>query len=315
MRVPSLPRAALLTAVAAVISVATSSAAIVQYQITSDVADGEVRQSSAGAYTVNQGQTQGDPPFAPGLRVGFQSSFGSDGQPAGGLDAIWFFKLPKLNLGAGDFIESVEFVTTLLEETATSPITPRFNADLYALGFVTTPTLVADGTFFFAGQNQSGPGLGAGQTIEKVDDDYFTIFADWQAVNSNGGIKRPMPIFADAVGNLNLANYIQGIYNNPAFPNTGNEYLVLRLNPDRAANETYVENGTQPYGKGTTRYRVASGEAGSLVSTSTVDYSDVVPTRLTLNVSQQIPEPATLGLLGLGGLWLGVSRRRVKQAL
>jgi hypothetical protein len=244
------------------------------------------------------------------LRVGFQSSFGSDGQPAGGLNAVWFFQLPKLTLGNGVSIDGAHFITTLLDENATSPITPRFNADLYALGFVSAPTIVADGTFFFAGQDQTGPGLGAGQTIQKIDDDVFVIFQDWQEVNSVSP-KHPKPIGSDLSADQNLAGYIESIYLNPAFPNTGNEYLVMRLNPDRAANETYEENGvTQFFGKGTTRYRVAANESSTLTSTGTVDYTDLVPTRLDLYAS--VPEPTSIGLLALGGLIAGASSRRVK---
>jgi hypothetical protein len=209
-----------------------SHAAIVTYNITADPGDGEVRQSSTGTYSVNQvvGTAQ--------LRVGFQSGFGSDGQSAGGLNAVWFLQLPKLTLGNGVSIDSAHFITTLLDENATSPITPRFNADLYALGFVSAPTIVADGTFFFAGQDQTGPGLGAGQTIQKIDDDMFVIFQDWQDVNSVSP-KHPKPTGSDLSADQNLAAYIESIYLNPAFPNTGNEYLAMRLNPDRAANETY----------------------------------------------------------------------------
>jgi len=273
-------------------------------QITSSAGDLEVRQPSAaatfGQYTLGQGTVDG-------LRVGFQSNFGSDGASAGGIATLWFFQLPVLQ--AGESIRGTDFVTTLLEETATSPITPRFNADLYALGFISSPSLIAaNATTFFAGQLQTGAGLGANQQIQRIDDDYFVVFQDFQDVN-NPTPKKPKSLSIDDAGRLSLTAYLQGIYGNPAFPNDGSQFLVLRMNPDRQAAETYQENGTQPYAKGITRYRVAASEASALTGTvNGVDYSDVTPPRLTLDI---IPEPGAISLFALAGLWLAARRRRV----
>ena len=293
-----------------------ANAAIVQHQIVSEAGDGEVRQASTGGYTTNQGVgPNGTNLTGTHLRVGFQGSFGSDGQSAGGMNAVWFFRLPQLNLALGDLIDSADFVLTLMDESAASPITPRFNADLYALGFTSNPLLVSDATTFFAGQNQSGAGLGPGQTIQKMDDDYFVVFRDWEQVNT-ASPKQPKPVFTDEQGRLSLAGYVQGIYENPEFPNTGNEYLVLRLNPDRAANETYQENGTQFYGKGITRYRVAAHESAGLLAGHTgegvPDYSMVIPPTLTLNINH-VPEPGAMSLLAMAVVGLATHRRRSRR--
>jgi len=181
-------------------------------QIVANAADAEVRQASTGAYTIGQGTIQR-------LRVGFQLNFGSDGQASGGIDAYWYFQLPQLDLAGGQVLVGADFVTTLMDETATSPIiTPRFNADLYALGFVTSNApLPASSLTFFAGQDQTGiAGLGSGQTVQKIDNDYFSIFLDWQAVNTPSP-KTVMPIRTDASGRLSLAAYVQAITITPRF--------------------------------------------------------------------------------------------------
>jgi hypothetical protein len=269
-------------------------------QIVANAADAEVRQASTGAFTIGQGTAQR-------LRVGFQLNFGSDGQAAGGIDAYWYFQLPQLDLAGGQVIVGADFVTTLMEETAASPITPRFNADLYALGFVTnTAALPASSLTFFAGQDQTGiAGLGSGQTVQKIDNDYFTIFTDWEAVNVPTP-KTVKPFSTDASGRLSLAAYVQGIYNNPAFPNTGNEFLVLRMNPDRAANETYDAGGPQFYGKGTSRYQLGANESSTLTNSATVNYDAYVPTTVTLDI---VPEPGSAALI-LAGTGLFCTRRR-----
>ncbi len=269
---------------AALAGLSAARAAVVPHVILSAPADGEVRQTTAGDFTTATGSP------ASHLRVGFQSGFGSEGQASGGLSAVWFFKLPKLDRAAGDSVVSADFVTTLMDENASQPITPRFNADLHALGWVTgEPALGADATWFHAGADHSGSvGLGAGQTVQKIQNNCFTVFVDWETVNASA-VRKPRPFSLREDGKAALRAYLQAIYDNPAFPNTGGEHLVLRLNPDRAAADTYEENGlTQFFGKGTTRYRVAASEAASVTSTATVDFSDVVTPRLLLETEQSV---------------------------
>jgi len=82
------------------------------------------------------------------------------------------------------------------------------------------------------------------------------------------------------------------------------------MNPDRAANETYEENGTQFYGKGTTRYQLAANEGSTLTNSATVNYDAYVPTTVTLDI---VPEPGGAALILAGTGLFCAGRRRASE--
>src|SRR5688500_10108675 len=101
---------------------------------------------------VRFGGTTGNSVTNTRLRVGFERQYGqTDPQPdpgpqpvpsgMGGITAVWYFPLPVLR--PGRVLETANFSTALLSESddyRCCDITPRFNADLYGLGFTRTPT-------------------------------------------------------------------------------------------------------------------------------------------------------------------------------
>jgi hypothetical protein len=95
----------------------------------------------------------------------------------------------------------------------------------------------------------------------------------------------------DATGRGNLLAYIQSLYANPnVIPGSSN--LILRLNYD---SDTYAPTSAT----GANRYMLGSADATSAPLGS----------RLVLT-TQQVPEPAALGIFGSTMLLLSVRRRR-----
>ena len=271
-------------------------------EIRTNPADFEARlNNSTGSYSEGPSET------AARLRVGFQSNFGAPNAaaPGGGITALFYFQLPQLL--PGQTIDSANFSTALLPEPASfrdTDITPRFNADLYGLGFTRTlPTdsatyTAASQDYYYAG---NGPDAAAGEggsvARTKIDDDFFNPFSDYEAVNPgdpNVPDGTALAKETDATADAALLNYVNSIYADPAFVNDGQSYLILRMNPDRASFETGF-NG-DPVANGSSRYSLPSGE----------NAENVPQTVLSLNV---VPEPASLSLLAIGATALFRRRR------
>ena len=155
-----------------------ASAAVVD--ITSSTTDFEARyRVDTNTYDPGASTTAG------GLRVGFQPNFGATNQPTGGINAVHFFQLPVLQ--PGETIGTANFANTMVEEANRNiDITPRFNADLYALGITRTPTANATTSqdYFYLGNN---PDPGAGEndgtsvttTRQRIQDDFFVPFTSY----------------------------------------------------------------------------------------------------------------------------------------
>jgi hypothetical protein len=275
--------------------------------ITTDRGDFEARlTSSTGSYAVGPSGT------ATSLRVGFQDNFGVHASGTtgadGGITAVWYFRLPQVNLAAGDTINGAHFGAYMLEEASRSnDITPRFNADLWALGVVrtlptsATSTDVSQSYFYLGDADDTRPGEG-GFSRARVQNDYFVPYTDYSSVNPGDPADpaTPKEFGTRSDGDANLLAYVLGIYQSPTFQNDGQGYLVLRMNPDRGVNEKGFDNADVANGRA--RYTMASAE-------STVSGMAVPPT-LTLDVTS-VPEPGALAVLGLGGVGLLGRRRRV----
>jgi hypothetical protein len=275
--------------------------------ITTERSDFEARlTSSTGSYAVGPSTT------ATSLRVGFADNFGVHAAGTtgadGGMTAVWYFKLPQVNVAAGDVIHSAHFGAYMLEEASRSTdITPRFNADLWALGVVrslptsATYTDVSQSYFYLGDADDTRAGEG-GFSRSRIQNDYFVPYSDYESVNPGDPAvaASPKEFGTKADGDANLLAYVLGIYQSAGFQNDGQSYLVLRMNPDRGVNEKGFDNADVANGRA--RYTMASAE-------STLSGSAVPPT-LTLDVTS-VPEPGTLALVGLGGVCFLGRRRRV----
>jgi hypothetical protein len=274
--------------------------------ITTERADFEARlASNTGSYAIGPSNT------ATSLRVGFADNFGVHAAGTtgadGGMTAVWYFKLPQVNLAAGDLINSAHFGVYMLEEANRSnDITPRFNADLWALGVVrslptsATYTDVSQSYFYLGDANDTRAGEG-GFSRTRIQNDYFVPYTDYSSVNPGDPIDpaTPKEFGTKSDGDANLLAYVLGVYQSPTFQNDGQNYLVLRMNPDRGVNEKGFDNADVANGRA--RYTMASAE-------STLSGTAVPPT-LTLDVTS-VPEPGTLAVLALGGVGLLGRRRR-----
>lgn len=260
----------------------------------------EVQRRNNGQWLVGQAQP------STGLRVGTQSGFGNPGTNLGGINGIYFFKLPAVP--AGEEVASVDFTVSLMNESSTG-IRPLFNVDVYAAGFDTNAEPdnqnVVEGsggvastslaqTYFFAGSNQVGATGGNGAPITKMQDNFF-VPADWDAAvaATDNHVVRA----SSAAGNAALLSYVQSLYANPSFT-AGDDFLILRLNPDADSYDTSTSQ--------TQRYQTP------YVQTATTNFPNMqLP---TLNVTfQPVPEPATCALLGLGATGM-LMRRRSRRA-
>lgn len=265
----------------------------------------EVQERSSGTpqFAVSQAQ-----PIT-GFRVGYQSSFFPT---TGGIATLYYFQLPALP--SGQAVSTATFSVSELHE-GTTGTTPTFNVDLYAAGYDTSgnpfatddpsPSYGSGGvaststaqTYFYTGANQTGATGANGLAITKLTDDMFTP-TDWTAAKTAGS---NVAKTTDASVGSALANYIQGIYNNPSFDGGGG-YLILRLTPDDANS---LSSGTQRY---QFPYAVGTAPPGK----SDPDYSSYgTITEAQVNLTfAAVPEPASIGLIGFAAVGLLARRKR-----
>ena len=292
--------------------------------IRSHVSDFEARNGDQGSQLKGTPPNGFDPttptPTDPGgnsvtnqrLRVGFERQYGET-DPAdqganptptgvGGINAIWYFPLPVL--AQGHSIQSADFSTALLPESSsfrTTDTTPRFYADLYALGFTRTPagTTANSQDYFYVGANDPAPGEGGSLPRQRIQalftgNEPFTQYPVASPGDPNDMSGVPVPKSTDAAGDAALLNYINSVYQDPNFVNDGQSFLILRASPDRP---TGIGNGFNGQNvNGNSRYSFASGD----------NAENVPQTLLTLDV---VPEPAAAALLGFAGL-CALRRRR-----
>jgi hypothetical protein len=307
----------------------------------------EARQGNDGTYSTNvTGQGFNS---TVGYRLGFQSNFGSGTTTgAGGMAVVHYFQLPQLN---GGTLNSVHFLTSLIQDTASSQITPRFSADLYGVGYVRDPAVVTDpaatsGSYFYASNTaDTAAAPGTGQPAQLLQRNFFTLidptfssnhdnvptpgntdyhFPDSAYVNSATGYNGTVngqPVNTSgktaflvkgttATGDQALLDYILGVYASPGFVDDGQNYLVLRLNPDYQANVVPPSNSlngsSSPAASGTTRY-VMAGAPNTNVDSGF--YAGATAPTLTLDITP-VPEPGVITVLGLSGVGLLGRRRR-----
>jgi len=147
-----------------------------------------------------------------------------------------------------------------------------WNIDLYALGVTDTPAR-NPAAQFYVGANDAGN--------TKIQDNFIVNLTEspWQWPDSTHS--------TDSAGDANLASWLQSQYTGTT-PNAA--YAILRLNPDAVPVGTYrgvrIKSSDAAYGD--------SPEPGEIRPTLTVE---------------TIPEPATIGLLGLAGLGAMIARR------
>ena len=262
----------------------------------------EVQRRSSGTPQYSVGQAQP----ATGFRVGFQSGFYPLSGNVGGIEAVYFFKLPAMP--EGHEVGSATFSVSLLKPSVATPVTPGFNVDVYALGYETTDPPKNDnppyGTggvesatiapaYFFAGPDQAPTQVGElTHAVGKIVDDMFTSTEFELAKTALNVPKTSSPLTDSA-----LAQYIRNIYNDVEFTPGG--YLVLRLTPDAA--EGSVTSGTVRY-----QFPFAP-ETGGGTSYSETTYGVVTPPQIDITFVP-VPEPAALGVLAAATL--GMLRRR-----
>lgn len=190
------------------VSVLTQSANAELVTVTGDTSDGALLSypnppHTNGAFTdSNSGST--------GVRVGVGGSGGSPNTTNGRRrqNAILFFQLPEIAS-----LNSAELEFSHLSTIGNQAF--AFNADLWGLGFVTTPTLDTDHLFF--GENDSGSGLGIVNRVKVVDN-----------LISNGS--------ATGVVSADVSAFIDSLYVAGAIG--GQDFAVFRLNPDQVVDVT-----------------------------------------------------------------------------
>ncbi|HEY7115117.1 MAG TPA: hypothetical protein VH475_00940, partial [Tepidisphaeraceae bacterium] len=144
----------------------------------------EARQANAGTYSTNvTGQGFNS---TVGYRMGYQSGFGDATTGAGGLSVVYYFPLPQLNGGA---VNSAHFLTSLIQDTASALISPRFSADLYGVGYVRDSSVVtnsatASGSYFYSGQTvDTSTAPGTGQQVQLLQRNFFTLLDPTYSAN------------------------------------------------------------------------------------------------------------------------------------
>ena len=223
------------------------------------------KRSSTGVYAASSG-------LGTGFRVGYGTNFNGSGTFApGSITTIYFFPLPAL--GAFESVSSASFSVGRLPDTATSAVTPTFNADLYILGVVdATPAAILDAENYWYNGDTAQAVLPAvagstavGGAVSRVVDN-FLVPADFIP---NSGTAAATPNSAD------FTSYIQNLYANP-LPNgftPGTSLLVVRINGD----------ADSPPTSGTQRYFLA-------------DHNDATVGSRPLLTLQTIPEPSSMAI-------------------
>lgn len=276
--------------IAIAIAIAILSAGVLGFPVSGAQAATLVVPGSSDDYEAqkrsNNGVFAASENFTTASRVGHGTNFNGSGDFApGGFTSLFFFQLPVLP--SGQTVTSATFSVGRLPDSATSAVTPTFNADLYALGVIdTNPKTVEDAEkFWYIGNTpQAALPVVAGSTsvsgtVSRIADD-FLVPADFIA---NGGSASATPDTAD------ISSYIQDLYANPLANGftPGTSFLVTRVNPD----------ADSPPTSGTQRYFLAFSGAGT-------------PENQPQITLETIPEPSSLAVALVAAVALLGYRRR-----
>jgi hypothetical protein len=286
-------------AAAALMGLATAAHGV---QIISSSQNEELQRRSSGTpeYAVSQAQP------TTGFRVGYQTNFLPASARPGGIDALYFFKLPALP--AGQTVSTATFSVSELKTTTGA--VPTFNVDLYGVGYDRNDPPANDNpesgygsggvasamiapAFFYTGPNQTGATGAGGLPISRIADDLFTS-ADFNNATANGNTAKT----TDGAISSPLAQYIQAIYDHASYVPGG--YLLLRLTPD-AANDSVT--GTMRY---QFPYAPTTGSMGTTYDPAT--YGTVTSPQIDVTF---VPEPGSFAVAGVAAVGL-LRRRRAK---
>jgi hypothetical protein len=260
---------------------AIQSAALADYSIVSSKSDLEPRvglnaTGPNGVYTTTPSVT------ANNLRIGV--SGGATNRVYG--NAAYMFQLPVL--AAGETITGASLKLSELVDASAG--NPAANADLWAIGFDNNNPPLNSATesqnYFFNGSLDANPAVGAG-TARSLIQDNFLVPTDVVTAGSPTGHQTA------AAGSTALLAYIQSLYANPnVIPGTSN--VILRLNFD---SDTYAPTSATA----ANRYMLGSADNTD---------ANLQPT-LTL-ATQQVPEPAAIGIFGSAMILLSARPRARK---
>ena len=218
-------------------------------------------------------------------RAGFQTNFNGTGTFApGGISSTYYIPMPVLPVG--EAFDSATFSIGVVPDTATTAVTPTFNADLYVLGFLNGPpaktATEAENFWYIQNAEQTSLATPINGSVDRVMDD-FLVPGDFVA---NGGT-------ASAPHTADVTAYIADLYANQGTNGfvPGTSILVVRINPDPLTAPT---SGTQRY---------------SLPSLNPDPPTGTEATRAQVTITT-IPEPASFGLVAAASLGLLARRRR-----
>jgi hypothetical protein len=254
------------------------SAAWADYSIVSSRSDFEPRvglnaTGPNGVYTTTNSTT------ANNIRIGV--SGGATNRVYG--NGAFMFQLPAL--APGETITGASLKVTELVDSAAGD--PAANADIWVIGFDNNNPPLNSATesqnYLFNGSVDSGAGFGTGAVRTLIQDNFLThtdVILSGSPANHQ----------TDATGSANLLAYIQSLYANPnVIPGTTN--VILRLNYD---SDTYAPTSAT----GANRYMLGSA-----------DNTDTTVQPVLTLTTQQVPEPAAIGIFGSAMLFLSIRQR------
>jgi hypothetical protein len=239
--------------------------------IAANAGDAQIEETpdSASPYTVNSYVTKRSTDTT--LYAGTLAKTDSGNRARAGVNAIFIFQLPD-NPGA---VSSANLAFTIHGQTSGSNYV-SFSKDLYGFGYRSTPTIDATGTTqdsvdYFEGAFGTDPSATA------IQESILTSAASQSSAPSMPNGTR---VETDATGDSNLVTFLNTVYANGA---QAGDYVFFRLNDQKDINTNVGRY-----------YTLASAE----------DTANAPELSITF-----VPEPTSLGLLGIGGLML-LSRRR-----